>query len=138
MTPLQEEVKFYLTKILGKPALSEDELAENIKRFSVIDELRVKKKVTDDFLNTLHKLTLEELVLLKLEYTALRTKTTIPLKMFRVVQSALEFVIVKYALSCHATLDEVCSYLGIRPQELHSVKDAILRVQTGAGRDVEK
>lgn len=134
MSPIQEEVRFYLEEILGKPALSEEELEQNIKKFSVIEELRVKKKVTDDFLKTMHKLTLEELILLKLEYSTQRTKTVVPMKMFRLVQRAMEFVVVKYALSCHATLDEVCSYLGLRRQEFTSVKDAILRVQAGTER----
>ncbi len=135
MTPLQEEIRFYLTKILGKTALSEEELEQDIREFSIIDEMRVKCKVTDDFLKVMHRMTLEELILLKLEYSSRRTKTIIPLKMFRVIQQAMEFIIVKYALSRYATLDEVCAYLGIKPKELESVKDSILRVQVGERRE---
>lgn len=135
MTPLQEEIRTYLVKILGKPALTQEELERDIKSFSAIDEARVKYKVTDEFLKILHRMTLEELVLLKLEYTARRTKTMVPLKMFRIVQRAMEFVIVKYALSCHGTLDEVCAYLGLKQKELSQVKDEILRVQIGAGKE---
>ena len=135
MTPLQEEVRTYLIKILGKPAMSMEELEKNIKSFSAIDEARVKYKVTDEFLKIIHRMTLEELVLLKLEYTARRTKTTVPLKMFRIVQRAMEFVVVKYALSCHGTLDEVCAYLGLKQKELSKVRDEILQVQVGTRKE---
>jgi len=135
MTPLQEEVKFYLEKILGKTALSEEELIKNVKSFSVIDEMKVKHKISDEFLKTLHRMTLEEVILLKLEYSSQRTKTVIPLKMFQVIRRAMEFVVVKYALSCHGTIDEVCAYLGIKQKDLALVKDEILRVQLSTGKD---
>lgn len=135
MTPLQEEIRTYLVKILGKPALTLEELEKDVKTFSAIDEARVKYKVNDEFLKIMHRMTLEELVLLKLEYSAKRTKTIVPLKMFRIVQRAMEFVIVKYALSCHGTLDEVCAYLGLKQKELSVVRDEILRVQVGSGKD---
>ena len=134
MSPLQEEIKFYLSNILGKPLITEEEIEQSVKEYSVIDELRVKKKVTDEFLRILHKLTLEELILLKLEYTSQKTKTIVPLKMFRIVQSAMEFVVVKYALSCFGTMDEVLSYLGMKKKEFVSVREAILRAQVGAER----
>ena len=115
--------------------MSMEELEKNIKSFSAIDEARVKYKVTDEFLKIIHRMTLEELVLLKLEYTARRTKTIVPLKMFRIVQRAMEFVVVKYALSCHGTLDEVCAYLGLKQKELSKVRDEILQVQVGTRKE---
>ncbi len=131
MSVLQEEIKFYLNNILEKNVISEEEINKYIRKSSIIDELKLRKKVNDDFIKMLNRLTLEEILLLKLETISNKTKTVMPMKMFGIVKEIVGFVVVKYAISSFNTIDEVLVYLGVSKAEYEKIKENIIKVQVG-------
>lgn len=138
MNLLKDEIRFYLNNILEKNIISEEEIEKFIRKSSIVDELKIRKKVNNDFIKALNKLTIEEILLLKLDSISQKTKTVMPMKMFGIIKEIMGFVIVKYAISSFNTVDEVLVYLGVSKAEFEKIKENIIKIQVGSDGALQK
>lgn len=138
MNLLKDEIRFYLNNILEKNIISEEEIEKFVRKSSIVDELKIRKKVNDDFIKALNKLTIEEILLLKLDSISQKTKTVMPMKMFGIIKEIMGFVIVKYAISSFNTVDEVLVYLGVSKAEFEKIKESIIKIQVGSNGALQK
>ncbi len=138
MNLLKDEIRFYLNNILEKNIISEEEIEKFVRKSSIVDELKIRKKVNDDFIKALNKLTIEEILLLKLDSISQKTKTVMPMKMFGIIKEIMGFVIVKYAISSFNTVDEVLVYLGVSKAEFEKIKENIIKIQVGSDGALQK
>jgi len=88
-------------------------------KHSVITKLRKENKSNKDFEIFINKLTLEELIALKLELAAKRTRGKMyGFPFWKAAKSIMEDALMRFALSIFTDQKEIMMYLGITKTEL--------------------
>ena len=88
-------------------------------KYSLRNKLKREKKITDDFEVMLFKLSLEELIGLKLELAASHVNNKLyNFPIYRSMRYIVKEACLHFALSSTRTFDDAASVLGMRPGEL--------------------
>jgi len=88
-------------------------------KYSLRNKLKREKKITDDFEVMLFRLSLEELIGLKLELAASHINNRLyNFPVYRSMRYIVKEACLHFALSSTRTFDDAASFLGIRPGEL--------------------
>jgi len=90
-------------------------------KYSLRNKLRREKKITDDFEVMIQRLSLEEVIGIKLELAASHINNKLyNFPVYRSIRYIVKEACLHFALSSTRTFDEAASFLGVRPGELRS------------------
>lgn len=116
---LIQELKKFIIESKGLVNV-EEELNKNIYKISIEKDLKKRFNITNEVMNKINELSIEQLILLKLESTSNKNNIVIPSWIIEKLDNIIKFILVKYALSKFNTLTDVLIYL-----KLNSEKDLI-------------
>lgn len=113
---LTKELKNFIIES-NKEKDIEIELNNEIKKTSIVKDLKKKNKINDEFINKLENLTLEQLIILKLELVSQKYNIVIPNWFISKLEYIIKFILVKYSISKFNTIEEILIYLNINTLE---------------------
>jgi hypothetical protein len=88
-------------------------LNKHIYNISIKKELIKNKNINTEFINKLEELTIEQIILLKLELISNKYNIIIPIWFINKLDYIIQFIVIKYSLSKFNNIKEVLIYLGI-------------------------
>lgn len=116
---LIQELKKFIIESKGLVNV-EEELNKNIYKISIEKNLKKRFNITNEVMNKINELSIEQLILLKLETASNKNNIVIPSWIIEKLDNIIKFILVKYALSKFNTITDVLVYL-----KLNSEKDLI-------------